>query len=141
MLQLMKSSLFSLFTVICLIFCFAQNVKGQNKITGKVILNRSQFRSFGDVDLSDVKIIARNWKGEEFSALTNDKGEYLLRVSFKDSCIVRINNVFYEHFAIKQEEFIVDFTTGEKCIVDFVFYESKRLLNSLSIDDDTIKSD
>ncbi len=97
-----------------------------NRIVGKVILNRSPISSLGKLDVSNIRIIAEDTQGHTYSALTNKKGEFIIYAPITDHYVVRINNIFSENFDLQQPEFIVKFNGYKQFEVSFVFNEKRR---------------
>jgi outer membrane protein OmpA-like peptidoglycan-associated protein len=100
-----------------------------NKIIGKVVLNRDPLSSLGQIDISNIRVIAEDTQGRTYSALTDFAGNFVLYTPKADHYVVKINNVFYESFDIQQSEFIVKFNGYKQFEVTFVFDEKKRKIN------------
>jgi len=100
-----------------------------NKIIGKVIMNRDPLSSLGDIDISNIRVIAEDTRGHSYSALTDRAGNFVLYTPQADHYVVRINNIFYESFDLQQPEFIVKFNGYKQFEVTFMFTEKKRKIN------------
>ncbi|MFN8258736.1 MAG: OmpA family protein [Bacteroidales bacterium] len=117
---------------------FAEN----NKIFGSVVLNRDPLSAMGPQDISNIRVIAEDTKGNTYSALTDKEGNFVLYTPVADYYIVRINNVFYESFDLQQSEYIVKFNGYKQFRVTFVFNEKKRTINyDTDLPKDEIKDD
>jgi outer membrane protein OmpA-like peptidoglycan-associated protein len=109
-----------------------------NKIIGKVVLNRDPLSSLGPLDISNIRVIAEDTKGHSYSALTDKQGNFTLYTPVADHYIVKINNIFYESFDLQQPEFIVKFNGYKQFEVTFVFNEKKKKIsfdNELDVED------
>ncbi len=100
-----------------------------NKIFGKVILNRSKLSNLGDIDLSNIKVKAVDSEGNITSTLTDHKGEFVLYLPNVDVYDVSINNIFYEHFDLRQNHFDVQLNGYKQFEMSFVFDEKRRKIN------------
>ncbi len=98
----------------------------RNKIFGKVIMNRSRLSNLGRIDLSNVKITAIDSKGRETSTLTDGSGEFEMYVPSVDSYVVTINNIFRDHFNLRQNNFRANLNGFKQFEVNFVFDEIRR---------------
>ena len=96
------------------------------KIKGKIILVRDMNSSEGKIDLGSVRIMATGPKGETYSSLTDNFGNFIISVPKADKFKVHINNVFGEQFYIDSNESEVQFTTNKTINFDFIFIEKKR---------------
>ena len=96
------------------------------KIKGKIILVRDLNSSEGKIDLGNIRITAIGPKGETYSSLTDNFGNFILSVPKADKFKVHINNVFGERFYIDSNESEVQFTENKTINLDFVFIEKKR---------------
>jgi len=100
-----------------------------NRIIGKVILNRDPLSALGNIDVANIRITAEDTHGHSYSALTDKDGEFIIYAPVTDHYIVKINNIFYESFDIEQPEYIVKFNGYKQFEVTFVFNEKKRKIN------------
>lgn len=114
-----------------------------NKIIGKVILNRDPLTNLGPIDISNIRVVAEDTKGHEYTALTDKDGNFVLYTPLADHYIVKINNVFYESFDLQQSEYIVKFNGFKQFEVTFVFNEKKRRISFTNevTEDKTLISD
>ena len=100
-----------------------------NRIVGKVILNRDPLSSLGNIDVSNIRVVAEDTQGHSYSALTDKQGKFVLYTPVTDHYVVKINNIFYESFDIQQPEYIVKFNGYKQFEVTFVFDEKKKQIN------------
>jgi len=100
-----------------------------NRIIGKVIMNRDPLSSLGNIDISNIRVIAEDTKGHTYSALTDKQGDFTLYTPVTDHYILKINNIFYESFDLQQSEFIVKFNGYKQFEVTFIFNEKKKKIN------------
>ncbi len=100
-----------------------------NRIIGKVILNRDPLSAFGNIELGNIRVIAEDTKGNTYSALTDNQGNFVIYTPVADHYVVKINNIFYESFELQQPEYIVKFNGYKQFEVTFVFNEKKRQIN------------
>jgi len=100
-----------------------------NKIFGKLVLNRSSMSRLGTVSPANVKITAEDTRGNIFSTLTDAYGNFILYVPSTDIYIVRINNVFYQNFDLQQQEFVVKFNGYRQFELTYIFNEKQRQVN------------
>lgn len=112
-----------------------------NRIVGKIILNRDPLSSLGNIDISNIRIIAEDTKGHTYSALTDKQGNFIIYAPVTDHYVVRINNIFYESFDLQQNEFIVKFNGYKQFEIAFVFNEKKRKINFDTQDESTTNPD
>jgi outer membrane protein OmpA-like peptidoglycan-associated protein len=101
----------------------------KNKVYGKIILNRSRLSGLGRLDLSNVRITATDSQGRSYSTLTNKEGEFILFAPVTDEYILNINNIFYENFDLRQNNFLVQFNGYKQFEVNYVFDEKIRRIN------------
>lgn len=101
----------------------------KNKVFGKIILSRSRLSGLGRVDVSNVRITATDSKGRTYSSLTNKNGEFVIFAPITDQYVVNINNIFYENFDLRQNNFKVQFNGYKQFEVNFVFDEKIRRVN------------
>jgi len=100
-----------------------------NRIIGKIILNRDPLSALGNIDLGNIRVIAEDTKGNTYSALTDNQGKFVIYTPVADHYVVRVNNIFYESFDLQQPEFVVKFNGYKQFEVSFVFNEKKRKIN------------
>jgi outer membrane protein OmpA-like peptidoglycan-associated protein len=101
----------------------------KNKIFGKVILNRSKLSNLGNIDVSNIKVIAEDSKGRKTSALTNKKGEFTIYAPSVDKYDVYVNNIFKEHFNLRKNHYTVQLNGYKQFEVNFIFDEKRRQIN------------
>lgn len=101
----------------------------KNKVFGKIVLNRSRLSGMGKVDVSNVRITATDSRGRTYSTLTNKAGEFVIFAPVTDEYIVNINNIFYENFDLRQNNYRVQFNGYKQFEVNFVFDEKVRRIN------------
>ena len=101
----------------------------KNKVFGKIVLNRSKLSGLGNVDLSNIRITTTDSRGNMFSTLTNKNGEFVIFAPVTDEYVVTINNIFYENFDLRQNNFRVQFNGYKQFEVNFVFDEKVRRIN------------
>lgn len=105
------------------------------KVGGRIIMVRDEYSSRGLIKLGGIRVIAVNLDGDEFAALTDNDGNYVINVPQAGYYKVKINNIFGEEFYIDKDEFIVQFNGFKTFNVDFTFHEGKRKINFSSGDD------
>ncbi len=106
----------------------------KNKVFGKIILNRSRLSGIGKIDVSNVRLTVTDSHGRSFSTLTDKNGEFVLFAPITDEYIVTINNLFYEDFDLRQNNFVVQFNGYKQFEVNFIFDEKVRRINFASTD-------
>ncbi|MBI9066917.1 MAG: OmpA family protein [Salinivirgaceae bacterium] len=100
-----------------------------NKIFGKVILNRSKLSNLGSIDISNIKVTAEDSQGKKISSLTDETGSFILYVPNVDKYKVRVNNIFFENFELEQNDFEVQLNGYRQFEINYVFNEKKRKIN------------
>jgi outer membrane protein OmpA-like peptidoglycan-associated protein len=106
----------------------------KNKVFGKIIHNRSRLSGLGRIDLANVRITATDSHGRSYSTLTDRNGEFVLFAPVTDEYILNINNIFYENFDLRQNNFLVQFNGYKQFEVNFVFDEKIRRINFAATD-------
>ncbi len=101
----------------------------KNKVFGKIVLNRSRLSGLGKVDVSNVRITSTDSKGRTYTTLTDKNGEFVLFAPVTDQYNVNINNIFYENFDLRQNNFKVQFNGYKQFEVNFVLDEKIRRIN------------
>ena len=101
----------------------------KNKVFGRIILNRSKLSALGKVDLSNVRISAKDSQGRIYSTLTNAEGYFVLYAPVTDNYNVSVSNVYYENFDLRQANYLVHFNGYKQFEVNFVFDEKIRTIN------------
>jgi outer membrane protein OmpA-like peptidoglycan-associated protein len=99
----------------------------RNKLFGKINLNRTKHSALGDIPLDNIKITV---EGDEktYSALTDKDGYFELYIPVSDYYKVKINNIFFEHFTLRQEYYIVKFNGYKQFEISFDFDEKERTI-------------
>ncbi len=103
-----------------------------NKIFGKVILNRSKLSNLGQIEISNIKVTAEDTHGKKFSTLTDANGQFTIYVPSVDRYTVKVNNIFYENFDLEQNDYEVQLNGYKQFEVNFIFNEKKRKINFTS---------
>jgi len=98
----------------------------RNRIFGQVVMNRSRLSNLGSIEVSNIKITATDSKGRETSTLSDADGNFELYVPSVDSYIVTINNIFRDHFTLRQNNFRANLNGFKQFEVNFVFDEIRR---------------
>lgn len=101
----------------------------KNKVFGNIVLNRSKLSGLGKLDVSNVRITATDSRGRTYSTLTDKIGAFVIFAPVTDEYIVNINNIFYENFDLRQNNFKVQFNGYKQFEVNFVFDEKIRRIN------------
>jgi len=112
-----------------------------NRIVGKVILNRNPLSRLGEIDVSNIRVVAKDTDDRSYSALTNKQGDFVLYTPVTNHYIVKINNIFYESFDLQQPEYVVKFNGYKQFEVTFVFNEKKQKVNFENDTEDNLKLD
>jgi len=99
------------------------------KLKGRVIVERDEFSSEGNVLIEGIRVTATNSIGESYSALTDKNGDYVLSVPQAQTYVVKVNNVFGEQFMCEKDEYSVHFNGIKVIKLDFKFIEKKRKVN------------
>lgn len=98
----------------------------RNKIFGRAILNRSRLSTLGRIEVGNIKVTATDSKGRETSTLTNSDGYFEMYVPSVDHYVVSINNIFRDHFNLRQNDFRANLNGFKQFEVNFVFDEIRR---------------
>ena len=101
----------------------------KNKVFGKIVLYRSRLSGLGKIDLSNIRITATDSKGRTYTTLTDKNGDFTLYAPVTDQYTININNIFYENFDLRQNNFQVQFNGYKQFEVNFVFDEKIRRIN------------
>jgi flagellar motor protein MotB len=104
----------------------------RNKVFGKIILNRSRLSGLGKMDVSNVRVTATDSQGRSYSTLTDKDGGFVLYAPITDEYTLSINNIFYENFDLRQNNFRVQFNGYKQFEVNYVFDEKIRRINFAS---------
>ncbi len=98
----------------------------RNRIFGKIVMNRSKLSNLGRIEIGNIKITAEDSQGRTVSTLTDENGNFEMYVPSIDSYIVSVNNIFQEHFELRQNNFRADLNGFKQFEVTFVFDEIRR---------------
>jgi len=98
----------------------------RNKIFGRVILNRSKLSNLGEMDASNIKVIAEDSKGRKSTTLTDNKGRFTIYAPSVDLYDVYINNIFQDHFDLRKNHYKVQLNGYQQFEVNFIFDEKRR---------------
>ncbi|MFN3554771.1 MAG: OmpA family protein [Bacteroidales bacterium] len=98
----------------------------RNRIFGRVILNRSRLSALGRIEAGNIKVTATDSKGRPTSTLTDNNGNFEMYVPSVDSYIVTVNNIFRDHFNLRQNDFRANLNGFKQFEVNFVFDEIRR---------------
>lgn len=113
----------------------------RNKLFGKINLNRTKHSALGDIPLDNIKITVEG-NEKTYSTLSDEEGYFEIYIPVADYYKVKINNIFYEHFNIRQEYYIVKFNGYKNFEVSFIFDEKERTIafdeSDFLIDDDDV---
>lgn len=113
-----------------------------NKIFGKVILNRNKLSQLGSIEIGNIRVTATDASGLVTSTLTDRDGNYILYVPNVDEYVVTIKNIFSENFDIQQNNFRVKLNGYKQFEVSFVFNErSRKIIYNNPTKIDTSESD
>jgi outer membrane protein OmpA-like peptidoglycan-associated protein len=98
----------------------------------------------GDIPLDNIKIVVEG-NEKTYSTLSDQEGNFELYIPVADYYKVRVNNIFYEHFDLRQEHYIVKFNGYKSFEVSFDFDEKERKIafdeSDFLIDDDDVPDD
>jgi len=100
----------------------------RNRIFGRVVMNRSKISNLGTIEVSNLRITATDSKGRTTSTLTDQHGRFEMYVPSVDHYTVTINNIFQEHFNLRQNNFRANLNGFKQFEVNFVFDEIRRLI-------------
>lgn len=103
--------------------------KENNKIFGSIYLNRSKLSNLGNISPANIKVTATDSKGNIYSTLTDKAGEFIIYVPNVDQYKVRINNIFYEHFNLEQNDYTVELNGYRQFEINFLLNEKRRRIN------------
>ncbi|MDA3866348.1 MAG: OmpA family protein, partial [Salinivirgaceae bacterium] len=77
----------------------------------------------------NIKVTATDSRGNIYSTLTNSDGEFIIYVPNVDVYKVKMNNIFYEHFNLEQNEYRVELNGYRQFEVNFILNEKRRRIN------------
>ncbi|MFO7864794.1 MAG: OmpA family protein [Salinivirgaceae bacterium] len=103
--------------------------KENNKIFGGVFLNRSKLSDLGNISPANIKVTATDSRGNIYSTLTDSEGEFVIYVPNVDVYHVKINNIYYEHFNLEQNNYRVKLNGYRQFEVNFILNEKRRRIN------------
>ncbi len=98
----------------------------RNRIFGQVIMNRSRLSTLGRIEVSNIKVTATDSKDRQTSALSDANGHFEMYVPSVDNYVVSINNIFRDHFTLRQNDFRANLNGFKQFEVNFVFDEIRR---------------
>ena len=99
-----------------------------NKISGKVVVQRSKFIKAGEesLDLTNIKITAYNKQGNTYSSFTLEDGSFTIFVPGNNTYFLRMGNVFGSSFKILQNDINITITDSTNNHVVFNVNEISR---------------
>ncbi len=97
----------------------------RNKLFGKINLNRTKHSALGDIPINNIKVIVEG-DSKSYSTVTDKDGYFEMYIPVSDYYKVKINNIFHEHFNLRQEYYIVKFNGYKKFELSFDFDEKER---------------
>ncbi len=100
----------------------------RNKLFGKISLHRSKHSALGDIPLENIKITVEG-NDKTYSALTDKDGYFELYIPVSDYYKVKVNNIFREHFNLRQESYIIKFNGYKQFELSFDFDEKERKIH------------
>ncbi|MCD6555600.1 MAG: carboxypeptidase regulatory-like domain-containing protein, partial [Bacteroidales bacterium] len=100
----------------------------RNKLFGKISLHRTKHSALGDIPLGNIKITVEG-NDKTYSALTDKEGYFEMYIPVSDYYKVRINNIFREHFTLRQESYIIKFNGYKRFELSFDFDEKARKIH------------
>jgi len=100
----------------------------RNKLFGKISLHRTKHSALGDIPLENIKITVEG-NDKTYSALTDKDGYFEMYIPVSDYYKVKINNIFREHFTLRQESYIIKFNGYKQFELSFDFDEKERKIH------------
>ncbi|NOZ35069.1 MAG: OmpA family protein [Chlorobi bacterium] len=100
----------------------------RNKLFGKISLHRSKHSALGNIPLDNIKITVEG-NDKTYSTLTDKEGYFEMYIPVSDYYKVKINNIFREHFNLRQEFYIVKFNGYKQFELSFDFDEKERKIH------------
>jgi len=97
----------------------------KNKLFGKITLNRTKHSALGNIPIDNIKVTVEG-NSKTYSTLTDKDGYFELYIPVSDYYKVKINNIFHEHFKLRQDYYIVKFNGYKQFEVSFDFDEKER---------------
>lgn len=99
------------------------------RVSGRIILNRDEFSSLGNVSVANIRVTATDSSGNNFMALTGRDGSYVIYVPHAGNYRIIASDVFDGKFVPQETEYIVSFNGAKEFQVNFIFNEKKRKIN------------
>ncbi|NPA44835.1 MAG: OmpA family protein, partial [Chlorobi bacterium] len=116
----------------------------RNKLFGKISLHRTKHSALGDIPIDNIKITVEG-NARTYSTLTDKDGYFELYIPVSDYYKVMVNNIFHEHFKLRQDYYIVKFNGYKQFEVSFDFDEKQRKIafdeSDFLITDDDLAAD
>ncbi len=100
----------------------------RNKLFGKISLHRAKHSALGDIPLDNIKITVEG-NDKTYSTLTDKNGYFEMYIPVSDYYKVKINNIFKEHFDLRQDYYIVKFNGYKQFELSFDFDEKERKIH------------
>lgn len=100
----------------------------RNKLFGKISLHRSKHSALGEIPLGNIKITVEG-NDKTYSALTDKDGYFEMYIPVSDYYKVKVNNIFREHFTLRQESYIIKFNGYKQFELSFDFDEKERKIH------------
>lgn len=97
----------------------------RNKLFGKITLHRTKHSALGKIPINNIKVTVEG-NANTYSTITDKDGYFELYIPVSDYYKVRINNIFHEHFNLRQDYYIVKFNGYKQFEVSFDFDEKER---------------
>lgn len=105
--------------------CYIPFVKAY-MISGTLTIKLATITSGKINSAKNIKITATDSQGQQYSALTDMSGRYVLPVAGKEVYTVTINNPYGANVEVKNNDTQVEFTEKEEAVVNFEFVEKAR---------------
>lgn len=99
----------------------------RNLVFGTIKFNRAKRSAIQDLKLDGIKVSITDSHGESWYAFTDQSGYYEIFAPVADFYTVKIeNNIWSEHFDLRQDKYIIKFNGYKRFEVNFEFDEKKR---------------
>jgi hypothetical protein len=105
--------------------CYIPFVKAY-MISGTLTIKLATITSGKINSAKNIKITATDSRGQQYSALTDMSGHYVLPVAGKEVYTVTINNPYGANVEVKNNDSKVEFTEKDEVVVNFEFIEKAR---------------
>lgn len=105
--------------------CYIPFVKAY-MISGNLMIKLATITSGKITSAKNIKITATDSRGQQYSALTDMSGHYILPVAGKEIYTVSINNPYGANVEVKDNDTKVEFTEKDEAVVNFEFVEKAR---------------